>query len=76
MKLSTWLEQEHGRAAAMASHFGVSEAAIHQWKASVPKKRILAVSAYTSNEVTVQEMLQGSESDPEPSSVAAVGVGA
>jgi len=76
MKLSTWLEQEHGRAAAMASHFGVSEAAIHQWKGCVPKKRILAVAAYTSNAVTVEEMLQDAASETEPASVAEAGEGA
>lgn len=57
MKLSTWLEMIPGRAAAMAAHFGVSESAINQWKGKVPTRRILAVAAYTSNEVSVEEML-------------------
>lgn len=58
----------------MAAHFGVSEAAVNQWKARVPVKRILAVAAYTGHEVTAEEMLQIAE--PEHAGVAEAGEGA
>lgn len=60
----------------MAAHFGVSESAVNQWKNRVPTRRILAVSAYTSFEVTAEEMLQDAALDAEQASVAEAGEGA
>lgn len=58
MKLSTWLEAEKGRAAAMAAHFGKTRAAISQWKTDgVPLAHMKAVREFTGGAVTLEEMV-------------------
>jgi DNA-binding transcriptional regulator YdaS (Cro superfamily) len=61
MKLKNWLEQEGGRAAAMARHFDVTDAAINDWKTNgVPVRRMKAVAQYTDGAVTLEEMVPDS----------------
>lgn len=61
MNLTTWLEAEAGRAAAMAAHFRVSRSAVSQWKSNgVPLALMKRVREFTGGEVTLDEMV------PEP----------
>jgi DNA-binding transcriptional regulator YdaS (Cro superfamily) len=61
MNLSTWLDKETGRAAAMAAHFGVSQAAIHHWRTKgVPVGRMKAVRDHTKEAVSLDEMVPDS----------------
>ena len=56
--LGDWLDEEIGRAKAMAGDFGVTEAAISQWRRfGVPKKRMKAVRAYTGGVVSLEKMV-------------------
>lgn len=65
MKLSTWLEAEKGRAAAMAAHFGKTRAAISQWKTDgVPLAHMKAVREFTGGAVTLEEMVPESPVAP------------
>lgn len=58
MKLSTWLNAERGRVAAMARHFEVTLAAVSQWQTNgVPRDRMIGVRAYTAGAVTLEDML-------------------
>jgi DNA-binding transcriptional regulator YdaS (Cro superfamily) len=58
MNLSTWLETEKGRSAALAAHFGKTPAAISQWKKNgVPVEHMKAVREFTSGAVTLDEMV-------------------
>lgn len=58
MDLATWLEMEPGRSAALAQHFGVTPAAVSQWKANgVPVARMKAVRDFTGGAVTLDEMV-------------------
>ena len=58
MDLTTWLAAEKGRATALASHFGVTPAAVSQWKQNgVPVANMKAVREFTGGEVTLDEMV-------------------
>ncbi len=58
MNLTTWLEAEKGRSAALAAHFGVTAAAVSQWKTNgVPLANMKAVRDFTRNAVTLDEMV-------------------
>lgn len=62
MKLNEWLNQEVGRAAKLASHFGRTASAISQWRTNgVPVDLIKSVRDFTGGEVTVDEMLPDAE---------------
>lgn len=67
MTLTEWLEQQEGRASALARHCGVSDAAVSQWKASgVPLHQIRRVVAYTNGDLSqpmlVEQVLARAES--------------
>lgn len=58
MDLNTWLEAEKGRAAALASRFDVTPAAISQWKKNgVPLAHMKAVRDFTNGAVSLEEMV-------------------
>ena len=58
MNLIDWLEAEKGRSAALAEHFGISRAAISQWKTNgVPVDSMKAVRDFTKGTVTLDEMV-------------------
>lgn len=58
MKLSDWLDFERGRATRMAERFGVTVAAISQWRTNgVPVGRMREVSAFTESAVALDDML-------------------
>jgi DNA-binding transcriptional regulator YdaS (Cro superfamily) len=58
MTLNEWLDAEKGRAAAMAAHFGLTRAAVSQWKTNgVPLGLMKAVRDLTAGEVTLEEMV-------------------
>jgi len=62
MNLNTWLEAEKGRSASLALHFGVSPAAISQWKRNgVPLDNMKAVRDFTEGAVTLEEMVPEAE---------------
>jgi len=64
MNLTKWLEAEKGRSAALADHFGVSPAAVSQWKTNgVPLRNMKAVCDFTGGAVTLDELV------PEPAKV-------
>ena len=66
MNLTAWLEAEKGRSAALAEHFGVSRAAVSQWKSNgVPLDHMKSVRDFTGWVVTLEEMV------PEPTVTAA-----
>lgn len=68
MDLNTWLDAEPGRAAEMASHFDVTQAAVSHWKTKgVPVGRMKAVRDYTGGSVSLDEMVPcaGSACHPE-----------
>lgn len=58
MTYTEWLDAERGRSLALATHMGKSKAAITLWrKDGVPMPLMREVSAFTGNDVTVQELL-------------------
>ncbi len=58
MNLQTWLDQEMGRNARMAKHFGLTPGAIMQWRSNgVPLARMKAVRALTQGQVSLEDML-------------------
>lgn len=58
MNLTAWLEAEKGRSAALAAYFGVSPAAVSQWKRNgVPLDNMKAVREFTAGAVTLDEMV-------------------
>lgn len=60
--LDAWLSEVEGRAAAMARHFNVSDAAVNDWrKNGVPVRRMKAVRDYTGNCVTLESMVPDAE---------------
>jgi DNA-binding transcriptional regulator YdaS (Cro superfamily) len=66
MDLTTWLEAEKGRSAALAAHFGKTPAAISQWKRNgVPLDVMKAVRDFTAGEVTLEEMVPDARRVPE-----------
>lgn len=61
MNLNQWLDNEVGRSAHLAKHFGVTPSAVTQWRSNgVPVERMKAVRDLTGGEVSIEEML------PEP----------
>lgn len=64
--LTEWLEDEPGRAAALAERFKVSRGAVSQWKTNgVPLAHMKAVRDFTKGVVTLEKMV------PEPNGVKA-----
>ena len=58
MTFNDWLAAEKGRAAALAAHFGVSPAAVSQWKVNgVPVANMKAVRDFTAGEVSLEDMV-------------------
>ena len=58
MHLNAWLEEERGRATAMADHFGVNKTAVFGWKVNgVPPDRMKAVRDFTDGAVTLEDMV-------------------
>jgi DNA-binding transcriptional regulator YdaS (Cro superfamily) len=58
MDLNTWLAAEKGRSASLAAHFGVSPAAVSQWKTNgVPVAHMKAIRNFTGGAVTLDEMV-------------------
>lgn len=58
MKLKNWLNQERGRATALAAFLNLSLGRISQIAdEGVPKKYLLRVQSFTNNEVTLEAML-------------------
>jgi len=58
MTFNDWLAAEKGRASAIAAHFGVSPAAVSQWKVNgVPVANMKAVRDFTGGEVSLEDML-------------------
>ena len=58
MQLSTWLDQEKGRTAALAEHFQITLSAVTQWRTNgVPKERMKEVRDFSCNQITLEEML-------------------
>lgn len=58
MDLTTWLEAEKGRSAALAAHFNRTPAAISQWKTNgVPLSLMKAVRDFTDGHVTLDELV-------------------
>jgi len=65
MDLTTWLEAEKGRSAALASHFGVSPGAVSQWKKNgVPVDNMKAVRDFTGGVVTLEELVPDASAQP------------
>ena len=65
MDLNTWLEAEKGRAAALATHFNVTKAAVSQWKGNgVPVAHMKAGRDFTGGAVTLEEMVPAAISRP------------
>lgn len=61
MNLNDWLEAERGRSEALATHIGVTKAAVSQWKTNgVPVGHMKAVRDFSDGAVTLDEMV------PEP----------
>lgn len=62
MRFADWLEEERGRLAFVADHFGVSQSAVGQWKNDgVPVDRMRAIRALSRDRVTLDEMLEERE---------------
>jgi len=58
MQLTAWLDEERGRATAMAEHFGVNKTAVFGWKVNgVPPDRMKAVREFTGGAVTLDDMV-------------------
>lgn len=58
MDISSWLDGERGRLKALAAHFGLTQSAVSQWRASgVPVGRMRAVRDFTAGAVTLEDML-------------------
>ncbi len=59
MTLSEWLQQEHGRAAALARQCGVTRWAVSQWASTgVPKARMADIRDMTAGHVSLEEMVE------------------
>lgn len=68
MNLNQWLDGEVGRSARLAELFGVTAAAVTQWRTNgVPTGRMKAVRDFTAGEVTLDEMIP----EPTPSAESA-----
>lgn len=69
MELKTWLNQERGRATALAAFLNLSPGRISQIaEEGVPKKYMLLVRDFTENAVTLEAMvLPRTASSPHPS---------
>ncbi len=60
MDFSTWLDADRGRLTALATHFGLTQSAVSQWRAKgVPPARMKAVRDFSAGAVTLDEMLPG-----------------
>ena len=59
LTFSEWLDEVPGRTVEMARHFGVSESAVSQWRAMVPRERILPIHAYTKRKVSIRSLVAG-----------------
>ena len=71
MNLPNWLDADRGRLTALASHFGLTQSAVSQWRANgVPPQRMKAVREFTGGLVTLDEMLPDSAPADEPAKAA------
>lgn len=62
MNLTSWLDAEKGRSAALAAHFEVTPAAVSQWKKNgVPLGNMKAVREFTGGAVSLEEMVPEAE---------------
>ena len=59
LTFSEWLDEVPGRAIETARHFGVSESAVSQWRAMVPRDRILPIHSYTKRKVSIRALVAG-----------------
>lgn len=58
MKLNDWLAAETGRLTALAKHFGVTPAAVSQWKENgVPLDRMRSVCEFTGGAVSLEDLV-------------------
>lgn len=59
MKLNQWLDEERGRAQALAEHLGISAGRMSQIAADgrVPQKHMRATSEFTGGAVSFEEMV-------------------
>ena len=58
MNFATWVQLSPGRVVAVARHFGVTHGAVSQWAENgVPLLKMRAVRDFTSNAVTLEEMV-------------------
>lgn len=59
MHFNDWLDEDRGRAATVAAHFGISKSAVSQWRMNgVPNNKMLAVRDLSGGVVTLAEMLE------------------
>ena len=59
MKFNQWLDLERGRTRRLATHFGLSEGAISQWRMNgVPVSRMMDVLRLSGGDVTLAEMIE------------------
>lgn len=58
MDFVKWVEEEVGRAEALAAHFKIDASAVSQWKANgVPFLKMQGVCSFSRDQVTLEEML-------------------
>jgi hypothetical protein len=74
MTFDQWLDEETGRPANLARHFGVSWQAVHQWRTKgVPRDKLLEINRLSGERVSLREMLeatpQAGHAEPAPSIV-------
>ena len=71
MNFPDWLDADRGRLTLLAAHFGLTQSAISQWRANgVPAGRMKAVRDFTDGLVSLDEMLPGPSSAPQPKQAA------
>jgi DNA-binding transcriptional regulator YdaS (Cro superfamily) len=65
MNITSWLEAEKGRSAALAAHLGRTPAAISQWKQNgVPLDLMKEIRDFTGGLVTLEEMVPDAAPKP------------
>ncbi len=62
MNIIEWLDNETGRAARLAEHFGITPSAVTQWRSNgIPLDRMKEVRDFTSGDVSIEEMVPDSK---------------
>lgn len=65
MNLNEWLDKEAKRTKKLAEHLGRTASAVSQWRTNgVPVDLMKSVRNFTNGEVTLEEMIPGSEQVP------------